>query len=678
MDILSYILAKKSAQSAIDVVQANLDQEVLERIAGDENLQGQIQRIEERSDVVDIVNTHDDLGAYAEDITVNDIVKVLVDSTHDDAISYYRYNGAELPNIEAWNYVGSIESYYTKAQTDRIAEVLATNLTLAYSTDEDYEPGAFVVYNDVLYKCLEATTGVWDADKWEAYTIISIIDDSVATITTAEGALATNFAPLFNKDKIGGYTIGDFVIYNYNLYQCKEDTSGEWDPSKWVEVYVVSLLAAEEARASSAEARIAEHADNIEADLTAHKTSQTAHSDIRTAISAEVTARTNDVTEINGKIININSDINTINSNISGINDNINEIESSIQELDTKVDDTAAYLESTIATTAEQTYNTAVADAVSQAHTDIAEQIEETAGQLRGEISDSETRSRNLINTEADRAKAEERVLKGLIDSIELRSAVVDVVADLAALAAYDTSKLGPEDLLEVLIDSDHENRVAYYRYNSDTEEFSYVANIEAYYTKAEADSITQGLQTAIDSEETARQNEITRVEGLISTEATTRANADTQINNRIDALDYSNALTSYETISTITQVDGLISANKQDIQIAQSQVTDLPEKLAAIDAIVPNTATSTNKLTDVAFVNDAINAVAAYYITYNAAGDAFPTNAALMAAEVVYSGGEVRTPTRNDYCIVLADEAHRAQGAATDPTTRYTYQNNG
>lgn len=56
---------------------------------------------------------------------------------------------------------------------------------------------------------------------------------------------------------------------------------------------------------------------------------------------------------------------------------------------------------------------------------------------------------------------------------------------------------------------------------------------------------------------------------------------------------------------------------------------------------------------------DDAIDALAAYYITYNAAGAAFPTRADLLNATTYYSGGDVRVPTRNDYAVVLADETH-------------------
>lgn len=82
----------------------------------------------------------------------------------------------------------------------------------------------------------------------------------------------------------------------------------------------------------------------------------------------------------------------------------------------------------------------------------------------------------------------------------------------------------------------------------------------------------------------------------------------------------------------------------------------------------IPSAATTSNQLADKQFVNDAINSVTAYYITKNAAGDQFATYAELAAATVFYSGWVVRTPTRNDYTIVLDDETHN------DEVTRYIY----
>ena len=57
--------------------------------------------------------------------------------------------------------------------------------------------------------------------------------------------------------------------------------------------------------------------------------------------------------------------------------------------------------------------------------------------------------------------------------------------------------------------------------------------------------------------------------------------------------------------------------------------------------------------------VDEAIDKLAAYYITADAQGNPFATHAALVDAQTYYSGGAVRTPTRNDYAVVSADETH-------------------
>lgn len=94
-------------------------------------------------------------------------------------------------------------------------------------------------------------------------------------------------------------------------------------------------------------------------------------------------------------------------------------------------------------------------------------------------------------------------------------------------------------------------------------------------------------------------------------------------------------------------------------------------DEINKIEEVIPSAATSLNQLTDKDYVNDSINSITAYYITKNAQGDQFATYLELSSATTFYSGGVVRVPTRNDYCIVQADENH------DDATTRYIYQNN-
>ena len=94
-------------------------------------------------------------------------------------------------------------------------------------------------------------------------------------------------------------------------------------------------------------------------------------------------------------------------------------------------------------------------------------------------------------------------------------------------------------------------------------------------------------------------------------------------------------------------------------------------DKINSIDWLIPSAATSSNKLTDKNYVDDSINSVTAYYITKNAAWDQWASYAELAAATTFYSWWVVRTPTRNDYTIVLDDENH------DHATTRYIYNTN-
>lgn len=102
---------------------------------------------------------------------------------------------------------------------------------------------------------------------------------------------------------------------------------------------------------------------------------------------------------------------------------------------------------------------------------------------------------------------------------------------------------------------------------------------------------------------------------------------------------------------------------NYDDTQV-KSDINTIKEK-------IPTQATNNNQLADKDFVNSSLNSITAFYITKNADGDQFNSKAELDSATEFYSGGEVRVPTRNDYCIVLEDETKE------NSTTRYIYQNN-
>lgn len=99
-------------------------------------LQGQIDALVVSSDVFDIVGTYTDLQNYdISTVPVNDIIKVLVDSTHSNTATYYRCT--ESGGIKSWTYVGAEGAYYTKSETDTLLNakqnVIDANNKLSYT-----------------------------------------------------------------------------------------------------------------------------------------------------------------------------------------------------------------------------------------------------------------------------------------------------------------------------------------------------------------------------------------------------------------------------------------------------------------------------------------------------------------------------------------------------------------
>lgn len=114
--------------------------------------------------------------------------------------------------------------------------------------------------------------------------------------------------------------------------------------------------------------------------------------------------------------------------------------------------------------------------------------------------------------------------------------------------------------------------------------------------------------------------------------------------------------------LATKKYVRDLVNAHLSDYDV-------LNGKMTAVEGKIPSEATPSNKLADRDFVNSTVNSLVAFYITKNAQGDPFATYAELASASTVYSGGQVRVPTRNDYCLVASDENHQ------NSSCRYIYQ---
>jgi len=106
--------------------------ETTNRQNADLNLQNQIDAITSASDVVDVVSTYQDLQEYdTSKLTEKDVVKVMQDSTHNNALAYYRWEN------NTWEYIGSEGPFYTKGETDELLNQKANQSTTYTKTETD-------------------------------------------------------------------------------------------------------------------------------------------------------------------------------------------------------------------------------------------------------------------------------------------------------------------------------------------------------------------------------------------------------------------------------------------------------------------------------------------------------------------------------------------------------------
>lgn len=101
-------------EKRVGIIEKTLAMEISERRAGQTDLQNQIDALKNNPDVVDIVNTYQDLQNYdTSKITDNDIIRVLNDSTHDGYSTYYRWNAT----TQQFVYIGKVDAFIFEEYT---------------------------------------------------------------------------------------------------------------------------------------------------------------------------------------------------------------------------------------------------------------------------------------------------------------------------------------------------------------------------------------------------------------------------------------------------------------------------------------------------------------------------------------------------------------------------------
>lgn len=92
-------------ESCCETRTQTLVREVAERVIG---LDEEVQEMKNNPDVVDIVDTYQDLTDYdTSTLTDKDIIRVLNDSTHDGYSTYYRWDAS----ASQFDYIGKVDAF---------------------------------------------------------------------------------------------------------------------------------------------------------------------------------------------------------------------------------------------------------------------------------------------------------------------------------------------------------------------------------------------------------------------------------------------------------------------------------------------------------------------------------------------------------------------------------------
>ena len=168
-----------------------------------------------------------------------------------------------------------------------------------------------------------------------------------------------------------------------------------------------------------------------------------------------------------------------------------------------------------------------------------------------------------------------------------------------------------------------------------------------------EASNRDNAIKTAVEAEASARQSANTNLQSQITA-------TNSEVAKKANSADLAE-------VATTGSYEDLVDTPDLSIYATDTELNGVSERVTTIEGKIPAAATATNQLADKAFVNSSINNLAAFYLTSNVTGDAFATKAALVDGPYYFQGA-TRTPTLNDYAIVIADETKN------NSSTRYMY----
>ena len=180
-----------------------------------------IENKELKNNIVDIVHTYTDLESYdTSNLTADDIIIVLHDETHDNSVSYYRWN-------TTFKCVGSEGPYYTQTQVDE---------KLDNKVDKEYADNNYEIIGLNVKRIPNDINDITDLNDLETAGVYDVMGK---TLTNIPSAIGTEWFRIEVKQifKVNDTVIPNIVQtiycpkYNYTATRMRSSNSKNW--SKW-------------------------------------------------------------------------------------------------------------------------------------------------------------------------------------------------------------------------------------------------------------------------------------------------------------------------------------------------------------------------------------------------------------------------------------------------------------
>lgn len=224
---------------------------------------------------------------------------------------------------------------------------------------------------------------------------------------------------------------------------------------------------------------------------------------ISDSLSKEIEYRTNAITELEGKIT---SEETRATNAENALQRNIDS-EATLRESTDNTIQTNLSNEITRATDVETSLTNNLNDEIKRAE-DAESQLDIKIDTNKNEIYDTISAisghlSSSIISEYNDRVSVDIS-LQNQIDTIEATQNVIDLVADYAALTAYDTTNVKVNDKIQVICDETSANQTTIYSWDNNT--WNGIGMFGPYYTKSQ---VEEEITKAINTEKTERESDI-------------------------------------------------------------------------------------------------------------------------------------------------------------------------